>query len=56
MGSKSYLRDEETAKEFRKAQGEELWYLVHTSDCLSCGNYPTFMRSTVKNIISALNL
>lgn len=55
MGSKSYLRDEETAKEFRKAQGEELWHLVHTSDCLSCGNYPKFMRSTIKGIISALN-
>ena len=56
MGSKSYLRDEETAKEFKKAQDEELWNLIHTSDCLSCGNYPKFMRSTVKGIMSALNL
>lgn len=56
MGSKSYLRDEETAKEFNKAQNEELWNLIHISDCLSCGNYPKFMRSTVKNIITALNL
>ena len=56
MGSKSYLRDEKTAKEFRKAQQEELWNLIHISDCLSCGNYPKFMHSTVKGLISALNL
>lgn len=56
MGSKSYLRDEETAKEFYKAQSEELWYLIHTSDCLSCGNYPKSMRSTVKGIMSLFNL
>lgn len=56
MGSKSYLRDEDTAKEFKKAQDEELWYLIHTSDCLSCGNYPKSMRSTVKNVMAFFNL
>ena len=42
MGSKSYLRDEETAKEFRKAQDEELWNLILVcTACLDrcdCGN------------------
>ena len=56
MGSKSYLRDENMAKEFKKAQDEELWYLIHTSDCLSCGNYSKSMRGLVKGIISTFNL
>lgn len=55
MGSRSYLRNEGTAKEFRKAQSEKLWNLIHTSDCLSCGNYPKSMRPMVKNIISLFN-
>lgn len=56
MGSKSYLREENTAMEFRIAQTEELWKLIHTSDCLSCGNYPKFMRNTVKNVMEIFNL
>jgi predicted HD phosphohydrolase len=56
MGSKAYLNNEELVEEYTKAQNEELWHLVHTSDCLSCGNYPKFMRPMVKNIISTLNL
>lgn len=56
MGSKCYLSDDYTAQQYEIAQTEELWELIHTSDCLSCGNYPKFMRSTVKGIMSALNL
>ena len=56
MGSKAFLRDENIEREFSKAKNEELWYLVHTSDCLSCGNYPKVMRSTVKGIISLLKI
>jgi HD superfamily phosphodiesterase len=56
MGSKSYLRDKDMAKEFKKAQDEELWYLIHTSDCLSCGNYSKSLRGLVKDIISTFNL
>lgn len=56
MGSKSYLRDEELSIEYNKAQNEELWRLIHTSDCLSCGNYPKFMRTMVKGVISTFNL
>ena len=39
-----------------EAQDEELWHLVHTSDCLSCGNYSKSMRGLVKGIISTFNL
>jgi predicted HD phosphohydrolase len=56
MGSKSYLRDEELAEEFKKAQTEELWELVHTCDCLSCGNYSKYMRPIVKSVIRTFNL
>ena len=56
MGSKSYLRDENLIEEYSKAQSEELWYLVHTSDCISCGDYPKFMRPMIKSIISSFNL
>jgi hypothetical protein len=56
MGSKSYLRDADTAKEFNIAKTEELWNLIHTSDCLSCGHYPKSMRSTVKSIMTLFNL
>lgn len=56
MGSKSYVRDENVAREFRKAQSEELWNLIHTSDCLSCGNYSKSMRPMVKGIMSLFNL
>ena len=56
MGSKSNLRDEFMINEFEKAQNEKLWYLIHTSDCLSCGNYPKSMRPLVKGVMTMFNL
>jgi hypothetical protein len=56
MGSKSFIQNEYDEIEFKQAKKEDLWYLVHTSDCLSCGNYPKSMRSTVKGFMSLFNL
>lgn len=56
MGSKAYLRDEITMEQFKKAETEDLWKLIHTSDCLSCGHYPKIMRSTVKGIMKVFKL
>lgn len=56
MGSKTNLRDKELSKQYSIAQKEQLWYLIHTSDCLSCGNYSKSMRGLVKGIISTFNL
>lgn len=56
MGSKSSRYDEETAKEYNIAKSEKLWELIHTSDCLSCGNYSKSMRPIVKGVMSLFNL
>ena len=56
MGSKSSKYDDETMLQYNIAQTEELWELIHTSDCLSCGNYSKSMRPLVKGIMSLFNL
>lgn len=56
MGSKSHLRDEKLSKQYDLAKKEHLWHLIHTSDCLSCGNYSKSMRGLVKGIISTFDL
>lgn len=56
MWGKCHVRDEYTMKQFSIAETEELWRLIHTSDCLDCGNYPKNIRSTVKNVMTFFRL
>ena len=56
MGCKSKIKDEEELKEYTKARDEELWELIHSGDCISCGNYPKTLHSVVRNVISFLGL
>jgi hypothetical protein len=56
MGSKCYLPTEEEKRNYDIARKEELWELVHSGDCISCGHYPKFMHSTVKSVIKAFKL
>ena len=56
MGSKCYIADENDKIEYEQARKEELWELVHSGDCISCGNYPQTLHSTVKNIIKIFKL
>ena len=56
MGSKCLISSEEEAREYEKARSEELWELIHVGDCVSCGKYPKFMHSTVKNFIRTFKL
>lgn len=55
MGKSRHLSASEI-EEFNKAQTEELWYLIHTSDCLDCGNYPKTLRGPIKSFMSLLGL
>ena len=56
MGRRSIPKDSKEKEQFEIAQTEELWALVHTSDCLDCGQYPKDMYSIVKNVINLLKL
>lgn len=56
MGSKSFLKDNIEAEEYLKARNEELWELVHSGDCISCGHYPKFLHNTVRDVIIGLGL
>jgi predicted HD phosphohydrolase len=56
MGSKSRRYDEDTIREYEIARTEKLWELIHTSDCLSCGNYSKSMRPLVKGVMNLFNL
>ena len=47
---------DEIASEATKARDEELWELIHSGDCISCGNYPKTLHSVVRNVISFLGL
>jgi predicted HD phosphohydrolase len=56
MGSKCYLPTDEEKENYDIARQEELWELVHSGDCISCGHYPKCMHSTVRGIIKVLKL
>jgi predicted HD phosphohydrolase len=56
MGSKCYLPTESDRQEYEKARTEELWELIHSGDCISCGKYPAFLHSTVRTVIKAFKL
>lgn len=56
MGSKSRVNTEYEKQEYNTARNEELWELIHTGDCISCGNYPKGLHSIVKGVITSLGL
>ena len=56
MGSKCNLTTERDKLEYKQAQKEELWELIHIGDCISCGYFPKFMHSTIKGVIKSLKL
>lgn len=56
LGHKAHLTDDETKSEYKQAQTEELWHLIHVADSVDAGGYAREFYPFVEKVIDVFKL